>query len=246
VHPAEAIAPSVTTVLLPVRRWGSGPRTAVLVHGYTDDSETWWRVAPQLAEHGWTVLAPDLRGHGAAARTDHYSLPAFANDLVESVPPGVELLLGHSLGALAVNLAAPALRPARTVLVDPPWGPLPADLDQTPATVTRDSVAGQQPLWCDQDVRVDVGSSLRLDPQVTAWISSDPLAGLTVPMPVPPSGPTTVMVPAEGALGPVADHAQLRAAGFELVQIPGVGHVIHRDDPVSWLAALLDETALVP
>lgn len=244
-HADDRIGPSVVRVRLPVRQWGSGPLTAVLVHGYTDDSETWWQVAPQLVERGWRVLAPDLRGHGTAPRAEHYSLPAFAADLVETLPEGVDLLLGHSLGALVVNLAAPALRPRRTVLVDPPWGPLPSLDAAPPSTVTAESVAAANPLWCAEDVQADLSSNARLDRHVTAWISGDPLAGLTDPLPLPPTGPTTVVLPAEGALVAVSQHDDLRAAGFELVEVPGVGHVVHRDDPAGWLAALLGGAELL-
>ncbi len=55
-------------VRLSVRVWGSGPRTALLVHGFSDDAQTWWRVGPALADLGHTVLAPDLRGHGCSPR----------------------------------------------------------------------------------------------------------------------------------------------------------------------------------
>ncbi len=43
---------------------------ALLVHGVTSSSRTWWRVAPALAGRGFRVLAVDLRGHGASARAE--------------------------------------------------------------------------------------------------------------------------------------------------------------------------------
>ena len=45
------------------RTGGSGP-ALLLLHGITNSSETWEHVAPPLAER-FTVIAPDLLGHGA-------------------------------------------------------------------------------------------------------------------------------------------------------------------------------------
>ena len=104
--------PTVERVRAPRLTWGNGPRTAVLVHGYTDDADTWWQIGPALAEHGFQVHAIDLIGHGLGPRPHRYSLDAFLADLVSVVPQGVDLLLGHSLGALLVNHAAQELRPA--------------------------------------------------------------------------------------------------------------------------------------
>lgn len=82
------------------RRGGSGP-TIVLVHGMAGRSETWRGVTPRLAEH-FTVVAPDLLGHGASAkpRAD-YSLGAFASDIRDLlVALGLEraTIVGQSLG----------------------------------------------------------------------------------------------------------------------------------------------------
>jgi pimeloyl-ACP methyl ester carboxylesterase len=41
-----------------------GDRRALLLHGLASDGACWWRLASQLADDGWMVLAPDLRGHG--------------------------------------------------------------------------------------------------------------------------------------------------------------------------------------
>ncbi len=221
-----------------MRQWGAGPRTAVLIHGYTDDAETWWHVGPALATSGWRVLAPDLRGHGSSPRADSYSLPLLAEDLVDTVPAGVDLLVGHSLGAVVVNLAAPALRPERTVLVDPPWGPLPTDLAPPSPPVTAQGLAVAHPSWSAQDVRVDLASSGRMDPRVTSWLCSDPFAELTGPLPLAPFGPTALVLPATAALVPCELLPDLRARGFDILVIPGVGHVVHRDDPAAWLAAV--------
>jgi pimeloyl-ACP methyl ester carboxylesterase len=47
---------------------GADRPLALLIHGVTSSSLTWWRVAPELVRQGYRVLAVDLRGHGASPR----------------------------------------------------------------------------------------------------------------------------------------------------------------------------------
>ena len=82
------------------RRAGSGP-ALLLLHGITDSSATWEGVAPSLAEH-FTLIAPDLLGHGESAtpRGD-YSLGAHASGVRDVLTAlGIErvTVVGHSLG----------------------------------------------------------------------------------------------------------------------------------------------------
>ena len=82
------------------RTAGSGP-ALLLLHGIANSSETWARVAPLLSEH-FTVIAPDLLGHGESAtpRGD-YSLGAHASgarDVVTALGHERVTVVGHSLG----------------------------------------------------------------------------------------------------------------------------------------------------
>jgi pimeloyl-ACP methyl ester carboxylesterase len=82
------------------RRAGSGP-ALLLLHGITDSSATWEGVAPSLAEH-FTLIAPDLLGHGESAtpRGD-YSLGAHASgvrDVLTALGIDSATVVGHSLG----------------------------------------------------------------------------------------------------------------------------------------------------
>ena len=43
----------------------AGLRTAVLVHGWPDSPRTWQSVAASMADAGYRVLTPALRGFGA-------------------------------------------------------------------------------------------------------------------------------------------------------------------------------------
>ena len=82
------------------RTAGSGP-AVLLLHGIANSSQTWEPVAPRLSER-FTLIAPDLLGHGESAtpRGD-YSLGAHATgvrDLLTAL--GIEhvTVVGHSLG----------------------------------------------------------------------------------------------------------------------------------------------------
>src|SRR5664279_5198934 len=79
---------------------GSGP-ALLLLHGIGSERQTWAPVLPLLAEH-FTVIAPDLLGHGASAkpRAD-YSVAAYANgmrDLLDVLGIERATVVGHSLG----------------------------------------------------------------------------------------------------------------------------------------------------
>jgi pimeloyl-ACP methyl ester carboxylesterase len=87
---------------------GSGP-VIVLVHGITSTSATWANVLPYLAER-FTVIAPDLLGHGESAKPrGDYSLGAYASgirDLLMALGHERATFVGHSLGGgIAMQLA---------------------------------------------------------------------------------------------------------------------------------------------
>src|SRR5680860_1642072 len=62
------------------RMMGSGP-ALLLLHGLGCDSSTWFPVMHKLAAN-FTVLAPDLLGHGESDKPDaDYSLGGYANGM---------------------------------------------------------------------------------------------------------------------------------------------------------------------
>jgi pimeloyl-ACP methyl ester carboxylesterase len=90
------------------RRAGWGP-VIVLIHGITGSSETWADVMEPLAEK-YTVVAPDLLGHGASAKPrGDYSLGAYASgirDLLGALGHDRATVVGHSLGGgVAMQMA---------------------------------------------------------------------------------------------------------------------------------------------
>jgi len=230
---------------LSVRTWGDGPRTALLVHGFSDDAGTWWRIGPALAERGWTVMAPDLRGHGDSPRAFSYAFADFAGDLVDSLPRGADLALGHSLGAVVLGLAVAGLEPRKSVFVDPPWlRDLPADRLRFPLATRADELPAG---WSEADVEADLRSNARLDPTVAQVLSRQLTAGPVQP-PAPARQGTAILVPELDPVLPVAAHPELERMGYVVVTQPSVRHVMHRDDPEGFLALLLsqlDEDELV-
>ncbi|MGB0127618.1 MAG: alpha/beta fold hydrolase BchO [Rhodocyclaceae bacterium] len=85
-----------------VQRMGAGP-TLLLVHGTGAATHSWRDLAPILAE-SFTVVAPDLPGHGFTATpgVEQLSLPGMARALgrlLDAIDCKPELAVGHSAGA---------------------------------------------------------------------------------------------------------------------------------------------------
>ena len=82
------------------RTAGSGP-PIVLIHGMVNSSRHWEQVAVRLADD-YTVIAPDLIGHGdSATPRGDYSLGAHAaviRDLLAAIGVERSTVVGHSLG----------------------------------------------------------------------------------------------------------------------------------------------------
>lgn len=102
---------------------GSGP-ALLLLHGLACDHTTWSAVIEQLAKR-YTVIAPDLLGHGRSAkpRAD-YSVGGYANgmrDLLTVLNIDKATVVGHSLGGgVAMQFAYQfPERTERLVLVAP-------------------------------------------------------------------------------------------------------------------------------
>lgn len=102
----------VTTPQLEIayRQWNPhGIRTAVLLHGWPDSPACWKAVAPALADAGYRVLAPALRGFAPtrfrdAATPRSGQLAALGRDLldfIDALDLRRPVLVGHDWGARA-------------------------------------------------------------------------------------------------------------------------------------------------
>ena len=91
------------------RTAGEGP-VVLLIHGMAGSSMTWHHILPALAQR-FTIVAPDLLGHGESGkpRRGEYSLGAHANvlrDLLHVLGHEHATLVGQSLGGgVAMQLA---------------------------------------------------------------------------------------------------------------------------------------------
>jgi pimeloyl-ACP methyl ester carboxylesterase len=251
-----------------VHRTLRGP-LAVLVHGVTSSSRTWWRVGPALAERGYRVLAVDLRGHGASPRAvAGLSVADLAGDVagtVEAVAAGspdgaepgvpVDLLVGHSLGAL-VALELVGRRPGfarRLVVEDPPgsasvdWAALAAGIEaDTRKAVTdpgglRRDLEAVNPAWPPGEAERRVADLADCDAQAIA-AAVRPGVPLDLPALLAAAPLPVLLLLAEEALGSSLLGLDRKAAVEALpdgtTRVLPAGHSVHREALDAWLAAL--------
>ena len=88
-------------------------RPVVLLHGFPDSGRLWRHQVPALADAGFQVIVPDLRGYGRSDKpepVDAYSIPVLAGDvmaILAELQIGQAHIVGHDWGAaLAWALAA--------------------------------------------------------------------------------------------------------------------------------------------
>jgi len=126
------------TIHLTIAEEGVGGRPLLLVHGFTGAKEDFGDFLVPLAERGWHVVAPDLRGHGTSDKPTEesaYTLPTFAGDvlaLADALGWSRFTLLGHSMGGMIAQqmlLAAPD-RIEALILMDTAHGRLEGALDE--------------------------------------------------------------------------------------------------------------------
>jgi pimeloyl-ACP methyl ester carboxylesterase len=252
--------------ILATREWsppgddGADPRVAVLVHGITGWSRTWWRVAPALAARGWRPIGVDLRGHGNSPRIDGVATAeSLAADLAATIRSlgidTVDALIAHSLGAaVTMELAFAEPGSARRLILEDPPGQTRADDVEYQATLEREVVAARRdpaaevrrelsehPTWAAEDARQNVEGRALCDVEgILASLRAD--TGVRVP-----ELARALRVP---ALYLVADQersvlGELRASF--LASLPpeadavefDAGHTIHRDKADEYLDAVL-------
>jgi pimeloyl-ACP methyl ester carboxylesterase len=235
----------------------------------TSSSRTWWRVGPALAERGYRVLAVDLRGHGSSPRTvAKLSVADLAGDVADTVeaatagspgPAGqaapVDLLVGHSLGAL-VALELVGRRPGlarRLVVEDPPgaasmdWAALAAGIAAdtrraaTAPDALRRDLEAENPAWPSGEAERRVADLADCDGQAIAAALRPgfpfDLPALLAAAPLP-----VLLLLAEESLGSILLGLDRKAAVEALpngtTRVLPTGHSVHREALDLWLAAL--------
>jgi pimeloyl-ACP methyl ester carboxylesterase len=100
-------------VSLTALMWGpdDGP-LAVLLHGFPDTAHTWRHLGPALADRGYRVVAPFMRGYAPSAvpadgRGDVAALVCDVLGIHRQLGGGDDaVLIGHDWGAIATNALA--------------------------------------------------------------------------------------------------------------------------------------------
>jgi 2-succinyl-6-hydroxy-2,4-cyclohexadiene-1-carboxylate synthase len=236
------------------------PETVVLLHGFAGTGRLWDPVVARLDGERYRPLAPDLRGHGAAAARRPVTFGAIVDDVLGLVSHPFTLC-GYSMGgriALHVAIAAPE-RVERLVLVattagieDPGERAARRAADEALAAETeRGTIEAFADRWTAQPLfagtppqaaaawRADI---LDNEPAALAGVlrgigtgAMDPLwdrlGELTMPATVLAGRRDEKFV----ALGERLAAALPRG---ELVIVPGAGHGIPREDPAAVAAAL--------
>lgn len=226
---------------------GEGSRTAALIHGASRSTDAWRYFAPYLLEQDIQLILVDQRGHGDSPRASSYRVEDFAQDLVDTLPTGLDFVFGQSLGGLTAAWAAADLQPKRYIGVDPAlhmkgfqkWliptlGPI---QKKFPDAVLRalgapikhpsaDDIAwlrGEWAKWDETSLR-DIKSSYDARPF--------PAGPPAVPSTIVLAGPSFAVAPKFAA--------ELAAQGWDVRVMPGGTHDLHIDDPAGLAAILAD------
>lgn len=94
--------------------WGPADAPiALCLHGFPDTAYGWRKVAPQLVDAGWRVVAPFMRGYAPSSLPSDgsYHVGALMDDALRVLdaagPTGRDVFIGHDWGAIAgAGLAA--------------------------------------------------------------------------------------------------------------------------------------------
>ena len=218
---------------------------ALLIHGLSSNSSTWWRIADALKDNGWDVTTPDLRGHGTADRAASYALEDYAGDL----PDGPwDLIVGHSLGGAIAVLRAATTK--QLVLLDPVLEVQPEDFDAIKADqlaelqLTEESIRASKPLWSEKDLALKITAIAQVDPTAVERTFSDNLRWNVLEAARALDVPTLILGadPSVSSLLPIATAEALVAANplVEYRLVEGAGHSVHRDRPDVVIEAILD------
>ncbi|MES3021604.1 MAG: alpha/beta fold hydrolase [Pseudomonadota bacterium] len=230
---------------------GNGPRTAALVHGASKGADVWRDIARILVDkYDMTVVLLDQRGHGASPRAGSYRLADFSGDLVETLPTGLDFLIGHSLGGVAGAWAAAGLQPKHFIGLDPgfsvpssmkkmaylfkalgplrPWFlnwtlQLPGAIPEGAAADTLERVRAMTRSW-DSSMMLPLLKSGEQQPFVVA----------------PPSVPSTLLLAENSIVVSDAMAGALQSAGWDVRMMSGGVHDFILQDPSRVVALLHD------
>ena len=242
---------------LHVRRLQSGGPPLVLLHGLGVSGAVWQAFSRRLSPT-WSIVAPDLRGHGASAKPAGGYTPAdYAADvasLLAALGIGPVPVVGHSLGALAALALAGATpqRVAALVLLDPPLDPARPNPDVERVYHLRRAPPGELEAYLagrSDEVPALPRALARLyrhaaDGPFEAHLAAEPGAPWAWAL-APSIAAPTLLVQADPAHGGALGH---EAAGAFVARLPqgtllhlaGAAHAVHASHGPQLAAAVLE------
>ncbi|MEJ5367857.1 MAG: alpha/beta hydrolase [Bryobacteraceae bacterium] len=232
---------------------GRGPRTVVLIHGWTCD-HTFWQAQIDALKQRYRVLAVDLPGHGRSDPAPDYSMQRFAravNAVLEKENARKAILAGHSMGG-AVMLEFSRLYPEKVLAIvavdaffpDPgaskPLEALAARFEGPNAAAERAKmVQGMFTSATSPEVRRKIETVMLGTPAEVAAGAMRGLADLSVwregQIDVP-----FVEIAAETSTYLTEEGLRKRFPRATLIRVPGTGHFLHMEKPAEVNRVLLE------
>ena len=231
-------------------------RSIVLLHGVQSSRLSWWRLKQDLQDLGWQVQAVDMLGHGSRHSADNASLTIddLARDVLAQAPGPVDVLVGHSLGAI-VALTLARLEPGYctgVVIEDPPGlagsldlGDVADDVEELVRTARADpagtvqTVLEENPVWSRVDALNAVKNRQMLDVvrvaqllRTSRWDLQALVRECAVPVLLLAATQNTALTEPDRA-------ALMNRLPGEHIAVIESGHTIHRERPALWLHYVL-------
>lgn len=235
-------------VEIPTKRWGTGTRAVLLIHGLSAHKGIWWRIGPILGALGFEVVAIDLRGHGESLAGSDYSLLDVASDVL-AVPGRWDLVIGHSMGGPIATVVAVKSGCQRLLLLDPffdveddQFEDLLADQLGELDSADVEAIQQSNPRWHAEDCRQKaIAIELTSREVIEGYMRHNhPFHFRTL---LEDCDAETLILgsdPAEGSLFPphTMHHIQNRKVAYRM--LTGCGHSIPRERPDAVIAAVRD------
>jgi pimeloyl-ACP methyl ester carboxylesterase len=233
--------------MMRVRHGGQDAPAVLLLHGLGATGDVWDGLTGLLGRTAWT--APDLPGHGGSAALQEYTYAAVADAVAGLVDPRGTLVIGHSFGGVVgLRLAArPGVRAVIGLGIKVAWTP--EELSraaglaarEAPVYATREEAVRRHLRVAGLDGLVDpaapaldaavapAGDGWRPTFDVRAFGVGEPgVAGLIAAAPVP-------VLLARGEHDRMVTAAQLGSLVPDPVELAGLGHNAHVEDPAALL-----------
>jgi len=239
-------------------RIGKGRRTAALVHGATKAADVWRDVAQMLAdEYDMTVVLLDQRGHGQSPRAKSYRVEDFTADLIETLPTGLDYLMGASLGGVAGAWACEKLKPKRYIGFDPAFSlPAAAGVNsfvlgllgplESPAVRGLFKLAGPQKFGPTATPDTQDREKAMFAAWDASMMSQLVRSARARPFPIAvPLVPSTLLLADKSVCVTEPMVVELRKLGWDVRIKPGAVHDLHLQDPRG-VVTMLDDILRKP